>query len=52
MLEKYLDSFQKNPVEWNENEMGKQKIVEQKIYSEIMKNINKEKNHYAERIFF
>jgi ferric-dicitrate binding protein FerR (iron transport regulator) len=50
--ERYLDSFQNNPVEWNENEMGNQKIAGEKIYSEILKNIDKKGNHYFSQIFF
>ncbi len=44
LLENYLESFQDNPGEWNENEMGNQKITEKKIFSELMKRVNKEKN--------
>jgi transmembrane sensor len=52
LLENYFESFQNNPGEWNDNEMGNQRIIEMKIYSKIMKNINKENNHYFTRIFF
>jgi ferric-dicitrate binding protein FerR (iron transport regulator) len=52
LLENYLESFQKNPGEWVENEMGNQRIVDEKIFSEIMKNINKEKNQYFSKAFF
>jgi ferric-dicitrate binding protein FerR (iron transport regulator) len=52
LLENYLESFQINPGEWNESEMGDQKMTEEKIYSQVMKNINKEKNHYITRKFF
>jgi len=52
LLEKYLKSFQNNPGEWNENEMGNQRITEEKIYSGIMNNINKEKYHYFTKAFF
>src|ERR1035437_7578243 len=52
LLENYLESFQNNPGEWIENEMGNQKIVDEKIFSEIMKNINKEKNQYFTKAFF
>ena len=52
LLENYLESYQNNPGGWNENEMGDQKITEEKIYAKIMKNINKEKSHYAGRIYF
>ncbi len=52
LLETYLKSFQKDPGEWNENEMGNQRIIDAKIYSEIMKKIRKEKVHYPGEIFF
>ena len=52
LLENYLKSFQNNPGEWNENEMGNQKIVEQKIYFGILKNISKKENQYISKIFF
>ncbi len=52
LLENYLESFQNNPGEWNEKEMGSRRIIEEKIYSEIMNNINKEKYHYLTRAFF
>ena len=52
LLEKYLESFQNNSSEWIENEMGDQRIVDEKIYSEIMKNINKEKNNYFTKTLF
>jgi ferric-dicitrate binding protein FerR (iron transport regulator) len=51
LLDNYLESFQNNPDEWNENEMGNQRIIEEKIYSEIMDSINKEKNHYFIGVF-
>ena len=52
LLERYLESFQNSPGEWNENEMGNQRITEEKIHSFIMKNIDKEKNNYFSQIFF
>ncbi len=52
LLERYLELFQNNPGEWNENEMGNQRITEEKIYSAIMKNIDKEKSNYFSQIFF
>ncbi len=51
LLENYLESFQNNPGEWNENEMGNQSIAEEKIYSKIMKNIKNERAHYFTRTF-
>ena len=44
LLENYLESFQNNPGEWNEKEMGEHKIIEKRIYSEILRNINKGEN--------
>lgn len=52
LLENYLDSFQSNPSEWKEEEMGNQIITEDKIFSGIIRNINKEKNHFVHRLFF
>ena len=52
LLERYLDSFQTKPDEWNENKMGNQKIIEGKIYSGIIKNISKKENQYISKIFF
>ncbi len=52
LLENYLESFQNNPVEWNEKEMGNQRIIEEKIYSEIMGNISGEKKNNISRTFF
>ena len=51
-LENYLESFQNNSYEWKENEMGNKIIAEGKIYSEIMKNIDNQKNHYVRGIIF
>jgi transmembrane sensor len=52
LLENFLESFQNNPGEWIETEMGDQKTAEGKIYSEIIKNIDKEKNQNNRLIFF
>ena len=52
LLDNYLEAFQDKHAEWNENEMGNQKIIEEKIYSGIMKSINEEKYHYFARTFF
>ena len=52
LLDNYLEAFQDKHAEWNENEMGNQKIIEEKIYSGIMKSINEEKYHYFTRTFF
>ena len=52
LLENYLESFQNNPGEWIESEMGNQRMADEKIYSEIMKIINKEKKHYFTEVFF
>ncbi|MGA8264323.1 MAG: hypothetical protein WB779_07775, partial [Ignavibacteriaceae bacterium] len=51
LLDNYLELFQNNTGEWNENEMGNQRIIEEKIYSSLIKNISKEKNHYFTRVF-
>ena len=52
LLENYLGSFQNNPGEWNENEMGDKNIVEEKVYSKILKSIYKEKTYYSNKILF
>ena len=51
LLENYLESFQNNAGEWNENEMGNQRITEEKIYSGIMKSVKKESTRYFTRAF-
>ena len=53
LLENYLESFQSNSGEWNKNEMGDKKTIEEKIYSKIMKyiDITKERNHYLIQAF-
>ena len=51
LLDNYLESFQNNTGEWNENEMGNQRIIERKIYYGIMNSINKERYHYFTRVF-
>lgn len=50
-LEDFLNSFQNNPGEWNENEMGNMEIVDGKILSEIMRNISGERSYNLKRIF-
>lgn len=52
MLENYLESFQNNPGNWIDSEMGDKKITEEKIYSQILKEINKEKAPYIYRIIY
>ncbi len=52
LLENFLESYQNNPGEWNEKEMGKQNTIEEKIYSVILNNMDKEENHYFARPFF
>lgn len=47
LLENSLESFQSNTGEWIESEMGRQNTEEEKIYSEILSNINKEKNNFT-----
>ncbi len=45
LLEKYLDSFQNNNANWNENELGDKQVIEGKIYSELIEKIkNKDRN--------
>ena len=51
LLENYLESFQNSTSEWNENEMGNQRRIEEKIYSGIMKNIENDKDRYFTRAF-
>jgi ferric-dicitrate binding protein FerR (iron transport regulator) len=51
LLEKYLESFQDDHDEWVDNEMGDKKIIEEKIFSEIMMKINKRKSPVIYRLF-
>ena len=51
-LENFLESFQTNPGKWGDHEMGNQRKIEEKIYSQIMKNLNKEKIHSINRTLF
>ena len=51
-LESFLESFQTNSAEWVENEMGKEKEVEEKIFSRILGNIRKENLHHVNTISF
>ena len=52
LLESYLETFQNNHFEWNEDEMGNERNTGERIYSEIMKNIDRGRNHYIQRVFF
>ncbi len=52
LLEDYLDSFQNNADGWNEDEMGKHRIVEAKIFAEIIKNLRKDKTYSFTRAFY
>ena len=52
LLENYLESFQINPGEWIESEMGNQRATGEKIYSQIIKNINEEKKNYFKEVYF
>lgn len=52
LLEDYLDSFQNNADSWNEDEMGKQWIVEAKIFAGIMRNMGKDKTYSFTRAFY
>ena len=50
LLENYLESFQNKPGEWIEEEMGEQKSTGEKIYSEIIRNINKGENDHVKKM--
>jgi transmembrane sensor len=52
LLERYLESFQKESGEWKEGEMGDQRIIGAKIYSEIIAQIQGEKIHPFKRVVF
>ena len=52
LLETYLESFQKNSDKWIEGEMGEKKVIEGKIYSDILASIAKRKNHNVYKVFF
>lgn len=52
LLEHFFDSFQDNHGEWDESRMGNQKIVEEEIFSEVKKNIAREKILRVSRMFF
>jgi transmembrane sensor len=51
-LDSFLDSFQKNPVKWDNIEMGNQRLVEEKILSRILRNIEGKKIQYVNRTLF
>ena len=51
-LRTILNCFKMILFNGTENEMGNQRITEEKIYSAIMKNIDKEKSNYFSQIFF
>ncbi len=44
-LDNFLDSFQTNPSVWAENEMGDKRVAEERIFSQILSKIEKEKTH-------
>jgi transmembrane sensor len=52
LLESFLESFQTNAGEWVDHEMGDQRVIGEKIYSQILRNMNKEKVHSINRMFF
>ena len=52
LLERFLESFQTNPGKWIEHEMGSQRMIEEKIYSRILREMNKEKIHFINRTIF
>jgi len=51
-LESFLESFQTNSGKWVENEMGNQRIIEERVFSRIQESIHGEKIHYVNRTFF
>jgi len=51
-LNDFLESFQTNPSEWVEHEMGKQGLIEERVFSRILKKIDGEKIQYVNRVFF
>lgn len=51
-LESFLESFQTNPVKWDNIEMGDQRLVEERVFSEILRNIHGKKIHDVNRILF
>ncbi len=52
LLERFLESFQTKPGEWVEHEMGNKRMIEEKIYSRIIKAMNKETAHFINRTIF
>lgn len=51
-LESFLESFQTNHTDWVENEMGNKRVVEEKIFSRILRNIRKEKIRHINTMSF
>jgi transmembrane sensor len=52
ILENYLESFQNNSSKWVEGEMGEKDVIEENIYSAILKNIEKRNNRVINSIFY
>lgn len=50
-LESFLESFQTNPGDWIENEMGNRTALEKKILARVLRRIKKEKNRHLTAIF-
>jgi transmembrane sensor len=52
LLESVLDSCQTDREKWIENEMGDKKIIEERILSRILRDINKERFRFVDGTFF
>jgi len=52
LLEKYLESFQNENTNWNENELGDKQLNEDRIYSEVMQKIRNREGNIFQRIFY
>ncbi len=52
MLDNVLESFQTTHNDWVEDEMGDRRVVEERILSRILSNIEKEKVHNGRLTFF
>ena len=52
LLDNYLGSFQNKYSEWKASEMGDKRIVDEKIFSQIMQSLDEKKNNYFAEIIF
>lgn len=52
LLEKYLDSFQGEGTNWNINELGDKQIIEDKIYSDLIKKIKNKERNVIQRVLY